>query len=329
MNWYQNIISIRRLRFQNILIENYVPIIDKLSRINERKNARDIDFSTLYTKLTHDDLIANLNEIVDFAFKGGNVRKDGNRKYLTVTSHSAFWSKKKKRNNSFTKQQIKILVAHLIRETYFQVGNLLFIQRIGIPMGIDPAPFWANLHLYIYEYKFIKSLMSTDTQRAMKFRYVSRSIDDECNLNDGGEFGRSFYLIYPSDLELKCEHQGTHATFLDLEINIVDGIFVYKLFDKRNDFPFFIVRMPDLSGNIPSHVFYGSIMSEFLRIARCTLKYSDFLPTAINLFKRMINQGGSVSTILRQITRAINRHPEPFSKYSKPAKVIMNDITTG
>ena len=314
------------------VIENSVPIIDKLSRINERKNARDIstfDFSTLYTKLTHDDLIANLNEIVDFAFKGGNVRKDGNRKYLTVTSHSAFWSKKKKGKNSFTKQQIKILVAHLIRETYFQVGNLLFIQRIGIPMGIDPAPFWANLHLYIYEYKFIKSLMSTDTQRAMKFRYASRFIDDECNLNDGGEFGRSFHLIYPSDLELKCEHQGTHATFLDLEINIVDGIFVYKLFDKRNDFPFFIVRMPDLSGNIPSHVFYGSIMSEFLRIARCTLKYSDFLPTAINLFKRMINQGGSVSTILRQITRAINRHPEPFSKYSKPAKVIMNDITTG
>ena len=87
--------------------------------------------------------------------------------------------------------------------------------------------------------------------------------------------------------------------------------------------------MPDLGGNIPSHVFYGSIMSEFLRISRCTLKYSDFLPSAISLFKRMINQGGSESVILRQITKAINRHPEPFSKYSKPAKVIMNDIISG
>ena len=87
--------------------------------------------------------------------------------------------------------------------------------------------------------------------------------------------------------------------------------------------------MPDLNGNIPSHVFYGSIMSEFLRISRCTLSYSDFLPPGISLFKRMINQGGSEASILRQIAKAINRHPEPFSKFSKSAKVIMNDITSG
>ena len=139
----------------------------------------------------------------------------------------------------------------------------------------------------------------------MKFRYATRFIDDECNLNDGGEFGRSFHLIYPSDLELKCEHQGIHATYLDLEVNIIDGIFVYKLFDKRDNFPFFIVRMPDKSGNIPSHVFYGSIMSEFLRISRCTLLFSDFLPSAIALFKRMINQGGSADKILNQILDGI------------------------
>ena len=63
-------------------------------------------------------------------------------------------------------------------------------------------------------------------------------------------------------------------------------------FDKRDDYPFFIVRMPDLSGNIPSHVFYGSVMSEFLSISRCTLQYPDFLKPAISFFKRMINQGG-------------------------------------
>ena len=196
-------------------------------------------------------------------------------------------------------------------------------------MGIDPAPFWANLHLYTYEYKFIKLLMRTNKCKAMKFRYATRFIDDECNLNDGGEFGRSFHLIYPNDLELKCEHQGDHATFLDLEINISDGIFKYKLFDKRNDFPFFIVRMPDLSGNIPSYVFYGSVMSEFLRISRCTLLYSDFLPSAISLFKRMTNQGGSRNLILKQIAKAISRHPIPFAKYTVDAKEIMNDISLG
>jgi hypothetical protein len=296
------------------VIENSSPVIEKLSRINNKRRAKDIstyDFSTLYTKLPHDDLIQNLNDCIDFVFEGGKTRK-GNKKYLTVTEFSIYWTKNKKGDNSFTKQQIKLLVSHLIKETYFKVGNLLFRQCIGIPMGIDPAPFWANLHLYTYEYKFIKSLMSLDKRRAMRFRFATRFIDDECNLNDGGEFGRSFRSIYPAELELKCEHQGTHATFLDLDITISDGIFVYKLFDKRNDFPFFIVRMPDLSGNIPNHVFYGSIMSEFLRISRCTLRYEDFLPSAISLFRRMINQGGSEIQVLKQISKGVMRHPIPF-----------------
>ena len=314
------------------VIENSTPVIDKLSRINEKKGAKDIstyDFSTLYTKLQHDDLISNLHEVVDFAFKGGNEKKDGNRKYLTISGRSTFWSKKKKGKNSFTKGEIKILVSHLIRGTYFQIGNLLFRQFIGIPMGIAPAPFWANLYLYSYEYKFIKNLIRTCPKTAMKFRNAVRFIDDECNLNDGGEFGRSFHLIYPADLELKCEHQGLHATFLELEINVQQNIFVYKLFDKRDGFPFFIIRMPDLNGNIPSHVFYGSIMSEFLRIARCTLLYSDFLPSAISLFKRMVNQGGLNSLILKQISKAMNRHPEPFAKFSKSTLEIVNDISCG
>ena len=313
------------------VIENSSPVIEKLTRINARRNAKDIstyDFSTLYTKLPHDDLIQNLNDIVDVVFDGGKKKK-GNRKYLTVTKFSTYWTKKKKGDHSFTKQQIKLLVSHLIKETYFQIGNLLFKQCIGIPMGIDPAPFWANLHLYAYEYKFIKSLMSTNKRRAIRFKYATRFIDDECNLNDGGEFGRSFHAICPSELELKFEHQGTHATFLDIDIKISNGIFIYKLFDKRDDFPFFIVRMPDLSGNIPNHVFYGSIMSEFLRIARCTLQYEDFLKSAIALLKRMVNQGGTEIQILKQISKAVMRHPIPFKKFCKNAKQIRDDISNG
>ena len=118
-------------------------------------------------------------------------------------------------------------------------------------------------------------------------------------------------------------------TYLDLEITIVDGVFVFKLFDKRDGFPFFIVRMPDLSGNIPDHVFYGAIMSEFLRISRCTLLYSDFLPSAIALFKRMINQGGSDVIILNQITKAIRRHPISFEKYGRSDREITKDISSG
>ena len=227
----------------------------------------------------------------------------------------------------FSIPELKVLTAHLITETYFEFGNLVFRQSIGIPMGIDPAPFWANLYLHKYEYDHITSLIRSDKRRALMYRNAARFIDDECNLNDCGEFGRSFHLIYPSDLDLKCEHNGTHATFLDLDISIIDGLFIYKLYDKRDAFPFHIIRMPDKKGNIPLHVFYGSIMSEFLRIARATSLFSDFLPRAKSLFDRMIKQGGERGRVLAQIKRAMHRHPKPFIKFALTSHQIITSIT--
>ena len=81
-------------------------------------------------------------------------------------------------------------------------------------------------------------------------------------------------LVDQRNLELKLEH----ATFLDLDITIKDGIFVYKLFDKRDAFGFPIVRMPFIESNIPSNIFYGAVFSEILRIARCTLLFEDVVP---------------------------------------------------
>ena len=124
-----------------------------------------------------------------------------------------------------------------------------------------------------------------------------RFIDDLCAINDGGEFRKSFNEIYPPELELKVDHEGSHATFLDLDISIAGDRFIYKLYDKHDSFNFFIVRMPQMSSNIPSTVFYSSVLSEFLRIARCTLLFEDFIPKANQLFQRMVTQGGKKSLI--------------------------------
>ena len=307
------------------VIENSQPLIDKLDVINTRKKAKEVstfDFSTLYTNLPHDDLLRVLNEIIDFAFDGGN------RNYIGFNEYKVFWMKKRKGKKYFSKGRLKAIIDHLITSTYFEVGNLLVRQSIGIPMGIDPAPFWANLYLYSYEKKFILFLIKTDKARARKFLNAIRFIDDECNINDAKEFAKSFKEIYPSHLQLKCEHEGIHATFLELDILVKEDIFVYKLFDKRDDFPFSIVRMPDLTGNIPSSMYYGSIMSEFLRIARCTLLLSDFVPRAKKLFLRMADQGGTKNRVLQQIKKAMLRHPGPFRKYQTDCKTIISLITT-
>ena len=149
---------------------------------------------------------------------------------------------------------------------------------------------------------------------------------DLCCLNDGGEFDKSFQNIYPDCLALKCEHRGTHATFLDIDITLNDGIFIYKLFDKRDEFPFNIIRMPDFSSNIPSYVFYGTCLSEFLRIARATLLWTDFVPRAVDLSKRMLAQGGVHHKIILQFKKAMLRHPVPFHSFQMTSSDMIRKI---
>ena len=102
----------------------------------------------------------------------------------------------------------------------FHSGYCLF-QIVSIPMGThDPAPLWANLY---YESKYITNLIRTKKLRGRRFPISNRFIGDLCALNNSSEFGKAFLEIYQIELELKVEHDGNHATFLDLDIPVDKG----------------------------------------------------------------------------------------------------------
>ena len=84
--------------------------------------------------------------------------------------------------------------------------------------------------------------------------------------------------------------------------------------------------MPEFSGSIPSHVFYGSIMSEVLRIARASLQYCDFIPKVQTLFKRMINQGACEVGLSRQVSKVLNKHPDAFKSFNLQSNIIKADL---
>lgn len=53
----------------------------------------------------------------------------------------------------------------------------------------------------------------------------------------------NFYIkVYRKELEIKAEHQEHMSLFLNLIKLTKIKIFIYNLFDKRDEFPFFIVR---------------------------------------------------------------------------------------
>ena len=98
------------------------------------------------------------------------------------------------------------------------------------------------------------------------------------------------------------------------------------LLDKRDKFSFFIVRMQHFESNIPSTIFYGSIFSEFVRIARCTLKLEHFLLRASELYSRMLSQGANQSCINKQILKDFQRYPDILKKYGKNYKELVQEL---
>ena len=308
------------------VIQNSRPVIEKLNSINNRKKAKSIttyDFSTLYTNIHHADLITKLEKVIDIAFGGGKSR------YIRVNDSSAYWSNYKSNNNTcFNIDSLKRIVKYLITDSYFSVGNVTLIQRIGLPMGLDVSGTFANLYLHRLEYEFLIKLIKYDARAAYYYNGCMRYIDDLCCLNDDGNFGKNYKNIYPKELELKCENKGNHATFLDMEILVRNGQYAFKQYDKRDKFLFHINRMPHIDSNIPKNIFYGSILAEILRLARASLFMKDFTDKLASLFKRMINQGGDKNIVYKQLTKSIENHTEAFNHFNMNKFELKNVIAS-
>ena len=305
------------------VIQNNAPVIKSIKRINKRKGAQSIstfDFSTLYTKIPHDQLEDVLFQLTDFCFNtpfGMNI---------AVDDYGADWTdhlvtKSSAKTTIYSKSSIKKAITFLLSNCFFTLGDQLFRQVIGIPMGSDPAPFFANLFLYFHEEKYMKKLKKVDKRKARRYGNVFRFIDDLNSMNDGGEFERSFGEIYPPELELKKENSNNdQASFLDLDIKVNNRVFDIQLFDKRDAFPFPIVRMPFTSSNMPSSIFYSSLGAELLRIARCSTTVEFFVSASSTLLTRMRKQGAKPNRINRILNKIFGRHPDIFTPMAHTAK---------
>ena len=80
--------------------------------------------------------------------------------------------------------------------------------------------------------------------------------------------------------------------------------------------------MPHLSSHIPSTISSGSIFSELLRMAKCSLRTKNFIPRASDLFSRIIVKDGNRATLTKQLKPAFHRYPNVFQKFGKTHEEI-------
>ena len=122
-------------------------------------------------------------------------------------------------------------------------------------------------------------------------------------------------------MELKNEHGGEQVSFLDLDIKLKNKEFSISLFDKRDGFPFTIVRMPYNNSNMPSKIFYSSVGAEILRIGRATSHTTDFLNLTSSLLLRMFKQGANKVRLWKILLKMYGRY-QILHKFASNAKVF-------
>lgn len=91
----------------------------------------------------------------------------------------------------------------LIDDTIVVFGGQVFQQTVGIPMGTNCAPLFADLFLYSYEAECLQNLLKKqDTKLAQSFNFTFLYIDDDLSLSNS-KFDDCLHLISPSELEIK------------------------------------------------------------------------------------------------------------------------------
>ena len=113
--------------------------------------------------------------------------------------------------------------------------------------------------------------------------------------------------------------------FLDLDLTNINGHLDVKLFDKRDSFPFSIVRLPFASSNMPSSMFYSCIGAEVIRIGRVSTSFDHFLLSAKSLLDRAIKQGAKTWRLDKTLKKVYGRH-ELFKEFGNTATSFVNTL---
>jgi hypothetical protein len=311
------------------IVDNNKDVLNTIDVLNDNKNAKNVntyDFSTLYTKIQHDDLKAKMKWIIDKAYYNHT------KQFIYVPNNpniNATWNK---RNNAtkISKDKLIEYIEYLIDNIYITVGQNTFRQIIGIPMGTDCAPYIANLYLYALEYAYLKELMSTDLHMARKISMSYRYIDDLIMFNSNGIMDEHKTRIYPPELILNKENKkDNNATFLDINIKINDNNKITtSIYDKRDDFNFTINNYPNLSGNIHAKRTHGMVISQLLRYGKICNNVNDFIHRSKMMMDKLIKQYFVQKILRKKVSNFYDKYYHIIQKYNLSKYKMINTIFT-
>ena len=315
------------------------------------------DFSTLYTTFPHDLICEafdflfeqvfgdhaffayNMSSAVDSGTFIGDIDQD--KDHYTGRSRT---TPKRPGWNYLSLDQLKKALSYLIRNTYVKVGDKLFWQWLGIPMGTNPAVHIANYCLFYYELRFMNRLVDWNMTDILKtLLRTKRYIDDLVQLSTVAEamaFKEMVILedsvciiqglngappitinmgIYPRvlvcNLEQEPSHKG-HCLDVDYHFDYHTSRWYTDIYSKTNDIKYKDLawnRYPNIRTKLSTSCKYNVITSQVYRFFHvCSRKSAVIYEVAklIYILSRSFFEGGrdfSLNRCFLYLDRALRK----------------------
>jgi hypothetical protein len=231
----------------------------------------------------------------------------------------------------------RLLTLHqwLMLNCYLTLGDCVWLQCTGIPMGFSCSPIWCNMYLLLYEIRFIQRLAKLGRCDLLaKFKHAFRYIDDLClfNVQNPRDFlspdqlrtDDNPFWIYPLNvLEIKEEttsfsqsspEKGISAHFMNAEFILNEQNpqqFLYKKYDKRRSLPFVYTQYIKFRSNRAVHQAYNIAVSQVLPILYISNSEPAGLVEIQTLISTMCTNGFQHARLIRIISNFLNKGTFP------------------
>lgn len=226
-----------------------------------------------------------------------------------------------------TSHRLLRLHSWLMSNCHVTLGDRVWVQKSGIPMGFSCSPIWCNMYLLAYEAKFIIRLAKLGkTDLMIRFQSAFRYIDDLFLINVGNP--RDFlspqelcsynnpYWIYPlTVLQIKeetskydSEHptRGIEANFMNMTISVntvYPEMYQCRKYDKRRNLPFKYTQYIKFRSNRSVRQAYNIVISQTMPI----LYISNTVEAAVDeihcLIQTMTNNGFNTKRLINNISQ--------------------------
>ena len=115
--------------------------------------------------------------------------------------------------------------------------------------------------------------------------------------------------------------------FLDLNIMVINSLFITNIYDKRDDYSFKIINFPNLKGNIPYYESYSTFTTELVRYAIGCKKLEDFKKRTMILAKKLIKDSFFNNKLLsKTFSKFCKNHVFKILKFGSQVHSLHNDI---